>query len=104
MFGARATPRLRYTINVRDDRPPSKPAARRAQSNSAVASAAGLERRPGPVTPSTRAVLPGPLTAPCCSILCSPYEIAVVPASNSYCVGKILSTRLAFREGIQREV
>ena len=36
-------PRLRYTIIVRDDRPSSKQAARRAQSNSAVASAACLE-------------------------------------------------------------
>jgi hypothetical protein len=36
-------PRLRYTISVRDDRPSSKQAARRAQSNSAVASAACLE-------------------------------------------------------------
>src|SRR6266699_3160863 len=46
-------PRLRYTINVRDDRPPSKQAARSAPPNSAVASAACLEGRPGPVTPST---------------------------------------------------
>src|SRR5580704_4788310 len=43
MLGARSTPRLRDTINVRDDRPPSKQVARRAQSNSAVASAACLE-------------------------------------------------------------
>src|SRR6266566_2751490 len=47
-------PRLRYTIHVRDDRPPSKQAARSAPPNSAVASAACLEARPGPVTPSTR--------------------------------------------------
>src|SRR3984893_19403255 len=32
-----AIPRLRHTINVRDDRPPSKQAARSAPSNSAVA-------------------------------------------------------------------
>src|SRR5712675_1549261 len=47
-------PRLRYTIHVRDDRPPFKQAARSAPLNSAVASAACLEGRPGPVTPSTR--------------------------------------------------
>src|SRR5712672_887273 len=46
-------PRLRYTIHVRDDRPPFKQAARSAPLNSAVASAACLEGRPGPVTPST---------------------------------------------------
>src|SRR6266567_2667254 len=46
-------PRLRYTIHVRDDRPLSKQAARSAPPNSAVASAACLEGRPGPVTPST---------------------------------------------------
>src|SRR5207302_11474587 len=45
--------RLRHTINVRDDRPPSKQAARSAPPNAAVASAACLEGRPGPVTPST---------------------------------------------------
>src|SRR5207245_11044093 len=45
--------RLRNTINVRDDRPPSKQAARSALPNSAVASAACLEGGPGPVTPST---------------------------------------------------
>src|SRR5207302_10012155 len=39
--------RLRHTINVRDDRPPSKQAARSAPPNSAVASAACLEGRPG---------------------------------------------------------
>src|SRR5579863_3226415 len=71
MFGARSTPRLRYTINVRDDRPPSKPAARRAQSNSAVASAAGLERRPGPVTPSTRLRSPLALVAREQSLYCA---------------------------------
>src|ERR1700704_6409411 len=49
-------PRLRYTIHVRDDRPPFKQAARSAPLNSAVASAACLEGRPGPVTPSTLAV------------------------------------------------
>src|SRR6266568_3502843 len=49
-------PRLRYTFHVRDDRPPSKQAARSAPPNSAVASAACLEARPGPVTPSTLAV------------------------------------------------
>src|SRR5260221_3300769 len=38
-----ACPRLRYTISVRDDRLPSKQAARRAPPNSAVASAACLE-------------------------------------------------------------
>src|SRR3977135_1411150 len=48
-------PRLRYTIHVRDDRPPFKQAARSAPLNSAVASAACLEGRPGPVTPSTQA-------------------------------------------------
>src|SRR5437899_1426619 len=46
--------RLRNTINVRDDRPPSKQAARSALPNSAVASAACLEGGPGPVTPSTK--------------------------------------------------
>jgi hypothetical protein len=53
MLGARLIPRLRHTISVRDDRPPSKQAARSAPSNSAVASAACLEGGPGPVTPST---------------------------------------------------
>src|ERR1700704_3047235 len=51
-------PRLRYTIHVRDDRPPFKQAARSAPLNSAVASAACLEGRPGPVTPSTRHAQP----------------------------------------------
>src|SRR6266480_6274892 len=55
MLGARPIPRLRHTISVRDDRLPSKQAARSALPNSAVASAAGLEGRPGPVTPSTLA-------------------------------------------------
>src|SRR5712664_1270934 len=54
MLGAGLTPRLRHTISVGDDRPPSKQAARRAPPNSAVASAARLEGRPGPVTPSTK--------------------------------------------------
>jgi hypothetical protein len=47
MLGARLIPRLRHTISVRDDRPPSKPAARRALQNNAVASAAGLQGRTG---------------------------------------------------------
>src|SRR5712671_3865653 len=55
-------PRLRYTIHVRDDRPPFKQAARSAPLNSAVASAACLEGRPGPVTPSTAAESTRPAT------------------------------------------
>src|ERR1700730_3118764 len=43
-----AIPRLRHTINVRDDRPPSKQAARSAPSNSAVARLAWRADR-GPI-------------------------------------------------------
>src|SRR5882757_998162 len=56
-------PRLRYTIHVRDDRPPFKQAARSAPLNSAVASAACLEGRPGPVTPSTHVLSGRPRNA-----------------------------------------
>src|SRR5882757_10451830 len=48
-----AHPSMPSHHHVRDDRPPSKQAARRAHPNSAVASAACLEGRPLPVTPST---------------------------------------------------
>src|SRR5258708_2043296 len=44
-----AYPRLRHTVSVRDDRLPSKQAARRAPPNSAVASAACLEGPGGPL-------------------------------------------------------
>jgi hypothetical protein len=53
MFGARLVPDSVNTIIVRDDRSPSKQAARRAPSNSAVASAA--PKAPPPVTPSALA-------------------------------------------------
>ena len=52
MLGARSILNFVNTIHVRDDRPPSKQAAR-SDTHSAVASAACLEGRPGPVTPST---------------------------------------------------
>src|ERR1700680_697625 len=53
MLGARLIPPTPSHHHVRDDRPPSKQAARSAPPNSAVASAACLEGGPGPVTPST---------------------------------------------------